>query len=87
MQLHHAGHEATRLPLIPLALLRALLPRAERDEVIADLAAEYAQMEVAAGTASARRWFWRQAVQSAPPERAVSVATLSETSRELGVAE
>jgi predicted permease len=54
------------LPRLPLAILRALLPRAERDEVLADLAAEYAQHAAAAGQPEARRWLWRQAVGSAP---------------------
>jgi putative ABC transport system permease protein len=54
------------LPRIPLAVLRALLPRAERDEIIADLAAEYSRHAADRGVPSARRWFWRQALRSAP---------------------
>ena len=53
------------LPRLPALLLRALLPRAERDEVLADVAAEYAA-RAEAGAASARRWLWRQVVGSAP---------------------
>jgi predicted permease len=49
-----------------MALLRALLPRAERDEVLADLSAEYARHSAARGPAAARRWLWRQAFRSAP---------------------
>jgi predicted permease len=53
-------------PRIALAVLRALLPRAERDEVLADLAAEHAALAAARGPAEARRWLWRQALGSAP---------------------
>jgi predicted permease len=49
-----------------MALLRALLPRAERDEVLADLSAEYARHSAARGPMAARRWLWRQAFRSAP---------------------
>jgi predicted permease len=55
------------LPRLPIAILRLLLPRAERDEVLADLATEYAEHAARAGRAEARRWLWRQAVRSAPP--------------------
>jgi predicted permease len=54
------------LPRAPLALLRALLPRAERDEVLADLRAEYVEIAASHGLAAARRWLWRQALGSAP---------------------
>ena len=53
------------LPRLPVTLLRLLLPRAERDEVLGDLAAEYAEQAVA-GDRAARRWLWRQALRSAP---------------------
>jgi predicted permease len=49
-----------------MALLSAMLPRAERDEVLADLTAEYDEHVVAEGPAAARRWLWRQALRSAP---------------------
>jgi putative ABC transport system permease protein len=48
-----------------MVLLRVLLPRAERDEVLADLAAEYGE-HAAADRPAARRWLWRQALRSAP---------------------
>ena len=51
---------------LAMAILRALLPRAERDEVIADIAAEHASIESAHGTGAAQRWLWWQAVRSAP---------------------
>ncbi|HEX6598289.1 MAG TPA: ADOP family duplicated permease [Gemmatimonadaceae bacterium] len=54
------------LPRLPLALLRRLLPRAERDEVLADVRAEYAEIAAAQGLTAARRWLWRQALGSAP---------------------
>jgi len=54
------------LPRIPIALLRRLLPRAERDELLADLEAEYAEIAAAEGRGGADRWLWRQTVSSAP---------------------
>ena len=54
------------LPPLPLALLRRLLPRAERDEVLADVQAEYVEIAAKRGLAAARRWLWRQALGSAP---------------------
>ena len=54
------------LPRLPIAVLRALLPRAERDEVLADLGAEYVGLAEAIGEPAARRWLWRQAIGSAP---------------------
>ena len=53
-------------PRIPLAVLRALLPRAERDEIIDDLTREYAGLVARHGIPAARAWLWRQALESAP---------------------
>ena len=53
-------------PALPLALLRRLLPRPERDEILADLRAEYAERAEVLGEGPARRWLWRQALQSMP---------------------
>ncbi|MBC8089984.1 MAG: ABC transporter permease, partial [Phycisphaerae bacterium] len=53
-------------PALPLALLRRLLPRAEREEVLADVQAEYAATVEHHGRPAANRWLWQQAVQSAP---------------------
>ena len=53
-------------PRLALALLAALLPRAERDEVLADVRDEYAAHARAQGAPAARRWLWVQALQSAP---------------------
>ncbi|MGH7553385.1 MAG: ABC transporter permease, partial [Longimicrobiales bacterium] len=53
-------------PRLPLALLRALLSRAERDEIVADVAEEYAERLASEGRVAARRWLWRQALGSAP---------------------
>jgi putative ABC transport system permease protein len=64
------GQRATggraRAPRIALALLRALLPVAERAEVSADVAAEYEQRLAARGAVSARVWVWWQVARSAP---------------------
>src|SRR5204862_1162981 len=54
------------LPRFAAALLRALLPRAERDEVLTDLAAEYRALVAAAGRVAAQRWLWRQTLRSTP---------------------
>ncbi|RPJ61434.1 MAG: FtsX-like permease family protein [Acidobacteria bacterium] len=47
-------------------LFRALLPIAERDEVLEDLAAERAQRAATQGRLSARFWLWRQLFGSLP---------------------
>ena len=54
------------VPRLPFALLGALLARAERDEVLTDVAEEYAARVAGEGRAAARRWLWRQALGSAP---------------------
>jgi putative ABC transport system permease protein len=54
------------MPLLSTALLRALLPIAERDEVLGDLQAEYEQRQSAVGRYAARRWIWRQVLGSVP---------------------
>jgi putative ABC transport system permease protein len=48
------------------ALFRAWLPYAERDEVLADLAAEHVHRAAAHGRLAARVWLWRQLVGSLP---------------------
>ena len=53
-------------PRLPTALLHALLPPNERDEVIAELGAEYVERASAGGPAAARRWMWGQALRSMP---------------------
>jgi len=55
-----------RLPRLPGALLRALLPRAERDELLADIRVEYAQLARSSGPRAAQRWLWGQTLHSAP---------------------
>lgn len=60
------GRNAERLPALVAAIFRALLPIAERDEVIGDLEAEYAQRAAAGGRRMARRWAWQQALGSLP---------------------
>ena len=59
-------HHQPALPRLPRLLLRLLLPPAEREEVLADLAAEYAELAAAGDAAAARRWLWWQALRSAP---------------------
>ena len=54
------------MPRLPAALLHLLLPRAERDELMADIVAEYGELRSRAGDVAARRWLWRQALSSAP---------------------
>jgi putative ABC transport system permease protein len=54
-----------RLPL-PLTAIRHLLPLAEREEVIRDLAAELDLRMRRDGSWTARRWLWRQVAGSAP---------------------
>jgi putative ABC transport system permease protein len=66
MHRHDAERPAPPAPRLPFALLRALLPRAERDELLADIRAELAERGAAEGDAAARRWLWWQALRSAP---------------------
>jgi predicted permease len=54
-------------PRLPLLLLRAWLPFAERDEVLAELTEEHAQREAREGRRAARAWLWRQVLGSVPP--------------------
>jgi predicted permease len=53
-------------PRLPRAIVSALLPIAERDEVTTDLAAEFAYRAENFGMAHARRWYWHQMMSSAP---------------------
>ena len=53
-------------PRVASAMLSALLPVAERDEVIGDLAAEFAYRAETFGARDAARWYWRQLASSAP---------------------
>ena len=55
-----------RPPLGVRAIFRALLPIAERDEVLSELTAEFQRRVVAQGELAARRWAWRQALGSTP---------------------
>jgi predicted permease len=48
-------------------LLRAWLPFAERDEVISELSAEFADRAAREGLQAARAWLWRQVLGSVPP--------------------
>ena len=57
---------APRPPLGVRAIFGGLLPIAEREEVLTDLAAEFERRARVDGTAAARRWAWRQAIGSIP---------------------
>lgn len=57
---------AAGLPRVPAALIRVLLPYAERDEVLGDLAAEHEKRAESAGRLAAAAWLWRQVLVSAP---------------------
>jgi putative ABC transport system permease protein len=54
------------LPALSAACLRALLPRAERDEVLQDLRLEYSERQERDGGMAARAWLWRQVAGSVP---------------------
>jgi predicted permease len=49
-----------------IALLRLALPRAERDELLADIRAEFDTIAASSGVNAANAWLWRQALASAP---------------------
>jgi putative ABC transport system permease protein len=49
-----------------VALFRSLLPQAERDEVLGDLADEFARRARDHGAVTARLWLWRQLLGSLP---------------------
>ena len=54
------------LPRIAAAIFRKLLPQAEREEVLNDLAAEHAELARTAGRIHARLWLWLQLLGSIP---------------------
>ena len=56
----------SRLPRPIGLILRAMVPIAERDEVVGDLEAEYADRRSRAGKRAADRWVWRQTIGSLP---------------------
>ena len=51
---------------LPLSVLRLTLPRAERDEIVADIRAEYEGIARLEGKPAATRWLWGQALRSLP---------------------
>ena len=59
-------HSADLRLRVPFALLRALLPRAERDELLADVRLELEERRHRDGADAARRWLWWQTLGSAP---------------------
>jgi predicted permease len=62
----HSPAQSPAPPRVPVAILGALLPFAERSEVLADLAAEFAYRAGTFGKPAASRWYWRQLASSAP---------------------
>jgi putative ABC transport system permease protein len=54
------------VPGLAAAIFRTLTPIAERDEVLADVRAEYQHRLTTQGVRAARRWVWRQALRSVP---------------------
>jgi putative ABC transport system permease protein len=66
MSRHVREQRPTPLPRVPFALLRVLLPRAERDELLADVEAEFAERRATNGDVPARRWLWWQTLRSVP---------------------
>src|SRR6187551_78758 len=54
------------LPRLAAALLGAVLPRVEREEVLADLAREHRARTEAHGALAAWWWVWRQTLASLP---------------------
>ena len=63
-----SSHVPPPAPLtgVAAALFRGLLPYAEHDEVLADLAAEHADRVARHGRVAARLWLWRQLLGSLP---------------------
>lgn len=55
-----------RLPFVARAVVRSLVPLAERDEVLTDLESEYAARVARTGGIAARLWVWWQAIGSLP---------------------
>src|SRR5215212_6942225 len=51
---------------VPIAILRAFLPPAERDEVVADLTAELRARIATSGETRATVWLWIQLLRSIP---------------------
>ena len=56
----------TALPRLARALLRSMLHGAERDEVLGDMAEEYAERRGRRGALRARLWLWHQVLGSVP---------------------
>src|SRR5918995_3466283 len=66
-QQHRTGRAVPAALRGPAArLFRSLLPYAERDEVLGDLAGEYADRASRHGRTAARLWLWRQILGSVP---------------------
>lgn len=57
--------EPTPPPRLAIAILERLLPRAEREEILADVCAEFTRRS-AVDARRARAWLWRQVLRSIP---------------------
>ncbi|MDQ8166033.1 MAG: ADOP family duplicated permease [Gemmatimonadota bacterium] len=53
-----------RIPRLPIALLRMVLPRAARDEIVGDIVGECREIAAEQGERAARRWIWGQTIGS-----------------------
>ncbi len=61
-----ASPSANDLPRFPAAVFRALVPVAERDEVLEDLALEFREVAAIRGPGRAHLWLWMQLMRSMP---------------------
>jgi predicted permease len=56
-----------RPPRLAVTMLRRLLPRDLRDDILDDLRSRYADLVVVIGPRRARRWYWSQTLRSIVP--------------------
>ena len=56
-----------RPPRLAVAVLRRLLPRDLRDDILDDLGSRYADLIHVVGPSRARRWYWSQTLRSVFP--------------------
>lgn len=62
-----APYRPPRLPFLVSAMFRTMVPLAERDEILEDLRAEFAQRQERYGRAAAKQWLRQEALGSLPP--------------------
>jgi predicted permease len=56
-----------RPPRLAVAILRRVLPRDLREDILDDLSSRYADLVIVVGPSRARRWYWSQTVRSVLP--------------------